>query len=490
MRQLIEKKSGFCVRIVAIAACFLTAAALLFGFSSPVKAAQSGQPQITVEVVTADDSDQVRVSVEAVDSNSPAPSPAAAEVTGSGTVDFSLVFDRVGDYEYTVKQEGGSSALLNYDDSVYTVIVSVRNNSTYDGFDISQVVYQDPSQKANGIVFHNGESYYLVEHYLEQADGTYQLEKTEKFYAAADSEVTATPLSFEHYHENKEHTERIPSGIVLEVPMEESQEEVSEDVPEAEGSPVASASYGLTMLSTGTEVQGSAGSQVAAVGEAVAVSTGEAVQGSAGSQTAADGAAVAVSTGAVKVVSLSSVQQSSGLTSGPLVLKLYYAYDRYRVTYNDGVEESEIFPDQVQTEIPYGVDTPDYTGTLTREGYTFEGWDREIADTVTEDAVYMAIWKPVSTETLTETPTETPAETPADSGDGGSDSSGGTDSGASDSGSETSDTGTVEEATSESQAGTTVGSVQTGDSSQLFLWVVVFVLCGGGLIYAGYRQKK
>ncbi|MCD8130854.1 MAG: hypothetical protein LUE16_06175 [Lachnospiraceae bacterium] len=470
------KKSGFCAGIAAIAACFLTAAALLFSFSDLVKAAQvqSGQTTITVEVVTADDSDQVRVSITAVDSASPSPSPASTQITGSGTADFSLTFDRVGDYEYTVEQEAGSSTILNYDDTVYTVIVSVRNNSTYDGFVITQVVYKDPSQKVDGgIVFSNRESYYLVEHYLEQADGTYLLAKTEMFYAAEGSKVTAAPLTFEHYHENKEHTERIPNGIVLEVPMEEIEEEAPEEevpeeetqeesagdetsgeeaqeVHEAESIAAESASYSLTMLSTGTSSQESSAYPAAVAGGTVAVSLG-----------------------AVKVVSLSTVQQSSSQTAGPLVLKLYYAYDRYTVIYNDGVDGSVVFTDQVRTEIPYGMDTPSYTGTPAREGYVFVGWDKVIADTVTEDAIYKAVWTPVSTNSTT--------ETSSDSGDNGSDSL--------DGGTEETAAG-EEETTSDFLLPQMGGTAQTGDSSRLLLWLAAFVVCGGGLIYARHRQKK
>ncbi|MGN0317841.1 MAG: hypothetical protein ACI4E1_07925, partial [Lachnospira sp.] len=42
--------------------------------------------------------------------------------------------------------------------------------------------------------------------------------------------------------------------------------------------------------------------------------------------------------------------------------------------------------------------TPAFVGTPEREGYTFKGWNKTIATTVTEDIVYTAQWEIVETE--------------------------------------------------------------------------------------------
>ena len=65
----------------------------------------------------------------------------------------------------------------------------------------------------------------------------------------------------------------------------------------------------------------------------------------------------------------------------------------YTVTYTDGVDEAAVFEDQVTSGILSGSETPEFNGTLSREGYVFSGWEPEVADTVTADATYTATWK-------------------------------------------------------------------------------------------------
>lgn len=64
----------------------------------------------------------------------------------------------------------------------------------------------------------------------------------------------------------------------------------------------------------------------------------------------------------------------------------------YSVTYTDGVEDAEIFADQVSTVLP-GTATPAFNGTLTREGYEFKGWSPAVTDTVTGNVIYTAQWE-------------------------------------------------------------------------------------------------
>ena len=66
--------------------------------------------------------------------------------------------------------------------------------------------------------------------------------------------------------------------------------------------------------------------------------------------------------------------------------------EMYTVTYTDGVEGEEIFKDQTYT-VEAGKATPAFSGTPTREGYTFAGWKPAVAAAVTGNATYEAAWK-------------------------------------------------------------------------------------------------
>ena len=67
----------------------------------------------------------------------------------------------------------------------------------------------------------------------------------------------------------------------------------------------------------------------------------------------------------------------------------------YTVTYTDGVENEEVFADQVYSDLRKDSATPAFNGTPTRTGYTFAGWEPEVAETVTETVTYAAKWTPV-----------------------------------------------------------------------------------------------
>ncbi len=67
-------------------------------------------------------------------------------------------------------------------------------------------------------------------------------------------------------------------------------------------------------------------------------------------------------------------------------------YAEYTVTYTDGVEEEDLFDDQIYSVVN-GQPTPAFDGTLVRKGYVFDGWDPEVADIVTADVTYVAQWK-------------------------------------------------------------------------------------------------
>lgn len=67
--------------------------------------------------------------------------------------------------------------------------------------------------------------------------------------------------------------------------------------------------------------------------------------------------------------------------------------DTFTVTYTDGVENEEVFADQVYSDLRKDSTTPAFNGTPTRTGYTFAGWEPEVAATVTQTVTYVAKWE-------------------------------------------------------------------------------------------------
>lgn len=67
--------------------------------------------------------------------------------------------------------------------------------------------------------------------------------------------------------------------------------------------------------------------------------------------------------------------------------------EEYTVTYTDGVDGEEVFADQVYSDLRNDSTTPAFNGTPTRTGYTFAGWEPEVAATVTQTVTYVAKWE-------------------------------------------------------------------------------------------------
>ena len=70
---------------------------------------------------------------------------------------------------------------------------------------------------------------------------------------------------------------------------------------------------------------------------------------------------------------------------------------KYTVTYTDGVDGEEIFKDQSYT-VTSGESTPAFqidgvSAAPSREGYVFLGWSPAVAETVTENVTYTALWE-------------------------------------------------------------------------------------------------
>ena len=135
--------------------------------------------------------------------------------------------------------------------------------------------------------------------------------------------------------------------------------------------------------------------------------------------------------------------------------------EKYAVTYTDGVDNKEIFKDQVYT-VEFGKATPAFNGTPTRKGYTFAGWKPAVAATVTSNATYEATWKSDSAMT-------TPSDNKPSTG-------------------ETTSPNTGNGTTSPKTGDTT--SPKTGDTSNMLLWFALLFVSGGVAIATTVVSRK
>jgi hypothetical protein len=74
---------------------------------------------------------------------------------------------------------------------------------------------------------------------------------------------------------------------------------------------------------------------------------------------------------------------------------LNYTVKYCTITYTDGVENAEIFPDQVYTAVRIGTATPAFQGTPGRSGWLFAGWSPQVEQTAAGDMIYTALWSPL-----------------------------------------------------------------------------------------------
>ena len=84
----------------------------------------------------------------------PMPENNVIEVTGAGEASFSISYDELGIYKYTVKQKAGSAANWTYDDTVYNVDVYVLRDEETDTAEPLVIVYASDGTKAD-LVFNN-----------------------------------------------------------------------------------------------------------------------------------------------------------------------------------------------------------------------------------------------------------------------------------------------------------------------------------------------
>lgn len=143
---------------------------------------------------------------------------------------------------------------------------------------------------------------------------------------------------------------------------------------------------------------------------------------------------------------------------------------KYTVTYTDGVDGEEVFADQVYGNLLSGVATPAFEGTPTREGYVFKGWKPAVAEKVTGDVTYVAVWEKAKDNNGDTKPGDTKP--------------GNTKPGNTKPGNTKPNTTT----NSSTKAGTSARSPKTSDTANLALWMALLVVSGGSMVIN--KKKK
>ena len=129
-------------------------AAELPGVSVPVTISLSGTLPYPAEDFT--------VVLKADDADYPMPNGTvngvySMTITGEGTENFpTITYSRVGVYTYTVYQVAGTNRKCTYDDTVYTLVVTITNKEDYSGLEATAVLYPDSDgEKLPGAEFEN-----------------------------------------------------------------------------------------------------------------------------------------------------------------------------------------------------------------------------------------------------------------------------------------------------------------------------------------------
>ena len=143
---------------------------------------------------------------------------------------------------------------------------------------------------------------------------------------------------------------------------------------------------------------------------------------------------------------------------------------KYTVTYTDGVDGEEVFADQVYGNLLPGVDTPAFKGTPTREGYVFKGWKPAVAEKVTGDVTYVAVWEKAKDNNGDTKPGDTK---PGDTKPGNT---------------KPGNTKPNTTTNSSTKAGTSARSPKTSDTANLALWMALLVVSGGSMVIN--KKKK
>lgn len=155
MRKLLNVSLALVMTVICSMTMILPAyAAELPGVSVPVTISLSGTLPYPAEDYT--------VVLKADDPAYPMPEGTADGaysliITGEDTENFpTITYDRVGIYTYTVYQVSGTNRKCTYDDTVYSLKVTISNKEDYSGLEATAVLYPDSDgDKLPGAEFEN-----------------------------------------------------------------------------------------------------------------------------------------------------------------------------------------------------------------------------------------------------------------------------------------------------------------------------------------------
>ena len=108
------------------------------------------------------------------------------------------------------------------------------------------------------------------------------------------------------------------------------------------------------------------------------------------------------------VMMVCSMLPTAAFAEGNVEEQKSVVVETYTVTYTDGMGGAA-FAEQKTEGLLYGDPTPAFAGDPALDGYTFTGWDKEIAETVTESVTYTAQWQAVPAESQAEAAKESAA---------------------------------------------------------------------------------
>lgn len=155
MRKLLNALLALVMTVMCSMTMVLPAyAAELPGVSVPVTISLSGTLPYPAEDFT--------VVLKADDAAYPMPNGTvngaySMTITGEDTDNFPMItYERVGVYTYTVYQVAGTNKKCTYDDTVYSLTVTVSNKADYRGLEATAVLYPDSEgDKLPGAEFEN-----------------------------------------------------------------------------------------------------------------------------------------------------------------------------------------------------------------------------------------------------------------------------------------------------------------------------------------------
>ncbi|MFV0395069.1 MAG: hypothetical protein ACK5LC_11855 [Coprobacillaceae bacterium] len=308
-------------------------------------------------------------------------------VTTSDTTGHIITMTNV-KYKYTVKYEPGtkgdfstitkSNVVINSTTPVYDGVIGLDGKPlanagyTFAGWspEVDEKVTGDATYVAQWVPATNTK--YKVEHYLQQADGSYSLTDTDILTGSTGATVTGmSKTSYDGYYFDTSIVGTVQSGVIS-----------------GDGNLTLKLYYNAKIniaYKVEHHLEQLDGSKVIHDIENFTGKTGPTVF------------VFPKSYDGYEVDSTNSIVRSFFLTGivkddGSLVFEVHYKLTKHSVTYTAGTHGT--FDDTVYNNIAYGSDTPNYSGIpVGQVGYEFIGWSPEVTNTVTKDVVYKAQWK-------------------------------------------------------------------------------------------------